>query len=102
MERTEIRHATDRTVRLVLNRNGYFFLQARKKGLMGQAAKEKRVAFAPNDARKLSPKCMDTLHRLLLGWCLVRLQDEPNGPSPCSERKSMEKKIRRAYTRVLG
>lgn len=47
MERTEIRHVTDRTVvRRLLNRNGYFFLQARKKGLMSQADKEKRVAFA--------------------------------------------------------
>ena len=32
MERTGIRHVTDRTVRRLLNRNGYFFLQARKKG----------------------------------------------------------------------
>ena len=46
MERTEIRHVTDRTVRRLLNRNGYFFLQARKKGLMSEEDKEKRVAFA--------------------------------------------------------
>ena len=32
MERTGIRHVIDRTVRHLLNRNGYFFLQARKKG----------------------------------------------------------------------
>ena len=46
MERTGIRHVTDRTVRRLLNRNGYFFLQARKKGLMSQSDKEKRVEFA--------------------------------------------------------
>ena len=49
MERTGIRHGrhvTDRTVRCLLNRNGYFFLQARKKGLMSQSDKERRVEFA--------------------------------------------------------
>ena len=46
MERTGIRHVTDRTVRRLLNRNGYFFLQARKKGLMSQSDKERRVEFA--------------------------------------------------------
>ena len=46
MERTGIRHVTDRTVRRLLNRNGYFFLQAHKKGLTGQTNKEKRVEFA--------------------------------------------------------
>ena len=46
MERTGIRHETDRTVRRLLNSNGYFFLQARKKGLMCQSDKERRVEFA--------------------------------------------------------
>ena len=46
MERTGIRHVTDRTVRRLLNRNGYFFLQARKEGLMSQSDKERRVEFA--------------------------------------------------------
>ena len=46
MERTRIHHVTDRTVRRLLNRNGYFFLQARKKGLMSQTDKDQRVAFA--------------------------------------------------------
>ena len=46
MERTGIRHVTDLTVRRLLNRNGYFFLQARKKGLMSQSDKERRVEFA--------------------------------------------------------
>ena len=34
MVRTGIRHVSDRTARRLLNRKGYFFLQARKKGLM--------------------------------------------------------------------
>lgn len=46
MERAGIRHVTDRTVRRLLNRKGYFFLQARKKGLMSEADKVKRVEFA--------------------------------------------------------
>ena len=46
MERTGIRHVTDRTVWRLLNRNGYFFRQARKEGLMSQSDKERRVEFA--------------------------------------------------------
>ena len=46
MERTGIRHVTDRTVQRLLNRNGYFFRQARKEGLMSQSDKERRVEFA--------------------------------------------------------
>ena len=46
MERIGIHHVTDRTVRRFLNRNGYFFLQARKKGLMTQKDKDQRVEFA--------------------------------------------------------
>ena len=45
MERTGICHETDRTVRRLLNSNRYFFLQARKKGLMCQSDKERRVEF---------------------------------------------------------
>ena len=47
MEWTGICHVTDRTVRRLLNRNRYFkFLQARKKGLMSQSDKERRIEFA--------------------------------------------------------
>ena len=46
MDRTGIRHVSDRTVRRLLNRKGYFFLQARKKGLMSETDKAKRVEFA--------------------------------------------------------
>ena len=46
MDRTGIRHVSDQTVRHLLNRKGYFFLQARKKGLMSEADKAKRVEFA--------------------------------------------------------
>lgn len=55
MERTGIRHVTDRTVRRLLNRNGYFFLQARKKGLMSQIDKDKRVTFARRMQADYSP-----------------------------------------------
>ena len=46
MERTGIHHVSDRTARRLLNRNGYFFLQARKKGPMSQSDKDMRVTFA--------------------------------------------------------
>ena len=37
-----------RTVSHFLNKNGYFYLQARKKGLLSEADKQKRVRFARN------------------------------------------------------
>lgn len=43
-----IRFVSDRTVRRLLNRNGYHYLQARKKGLMSRSDRTKRVAFARN------------------------------------------------------
>ena len=46
MEREGIRHVTDRTVRRLFNRKGYFFLQARKKGLISEVDKVKRVELA--------------------------------------------------------
>ena len=46
MERTGICHVSDQTVSHLLNRNGYFFLQACKKGLMSQSDNDKRVTFA--------------------------------------------------------
>jgi hypothetical protein len=55
MERTGIRHVTDRTVRRLLNRNGYFFLQARKKGLMSPTDKDQRVEFARKMQAEYSP-----------------------------------------------
>ena len=55
MERTEIRHVTDRTVRRLLNRNGYFFLQARKKGLMSEEDKE-RGLHLPKRCKKTIPQ----------------------------------------------
>ena len=54
MERTGlIRHVTDRTVRRLLNRNGYFFLQGRKKGLMSQTDKDRRVEFAQKNTPRV-------------------------------------------------
>ena len=50
MERTGlISHVTDQTVRRLLNRNGYFFLQGRKKGLMSQTDKDRRVGICPKE-----------------------------------------------------
>ena len=101
MERTGIRHVTDRTVRRLLNRNGYFFLQARKKGLMSQSDKERRVEFA-RQMQSNYPQSVwtDTIAFHLRG--LVYLQDQPHGPSPNTQRVSMAKKIRRSKTRVFG
>ena len=75
MERTGIHHVTDRTVRRLLNRNGYFFLQARKKGLMSQKDKDQRVECCPKNSSRILPECLDRLRCFLLGWCLIRVQD---------------------------
>ena len=75
MERTGIHHVTDRTVRRLLNRNGYFFLQARKKGLMSQKDKDQRLEFARKNSSRILPECLDRLRCFLLGWCLIRVQD---------------------------
>ena len=54
-ERTGIRHVTDRTVKRLLNGNGYFFLQAHKKGLMIMTDKDQRVEFAQKMQAEYSP-----------------------------------------------
>ena len=46
MQYSRIRGISDRTIRRLLNRNGYHYLQARKKGLMSASDRMKRVAFA--------------------------------------------------------
>lgn len=55
MERTGIRHVTDRTVRCLLNRNAYFFLQARKKGLMSQTDKDQEWSL-PEKCKQNTPR----------------------------------------------
>ena len=60
MARTGIRHVSDRTVRRLLNRNGYFFLQARKKGLMSQSDKDMRVTFGRMMQADYPMNAMDT------------------------------------------
>ena len=46
MQYSRIRGISDRTIRRLLNRNGYHYLQARKKGLTSASDRMKRVAFA--------------------------------------------------------
>jgi len=46
MELTGIHHVTDQTDGRLLDRNGYVFLQAHKKGLISQTDKENREVFA--------------------------------------------------------
>ncbi len=41
-----VSNVSDRTVRRLLNRHGYFYLQSRKKGLMSKKDMRKRVKFA--------------------------------------------------------
>ena len=58
MEQTRSCHVSDRTVRRLLNRNGYYFLQTRKKGLMSQTDKEKS-GIRHKDASQLPSERMD-------------------------------------------
>jgi len=86
MERTGIRHVTDRTVRHLLNRNGYFFLQARKKGLMSETDKDQRVEFA----RKMQAEYSPTVWTDSVAFYLDGVSA---GPSSRPQRKSMVEKI---------
>ena len=71
MERTGIRHVSVRTVRRLLNRNGYFFLQALKKGLMSQSDKDMRVTFARR--MQADYPCMYGTILSLFTWMASRL-----------------------------
>ncbi len=46
MEVSGVHHVSTRTINRFLNRNGYRYLQARRKGLMSKEDREKRVEFA--------------------------------------------------------
>ena len=46
MEQVNVQHVSVRTVTRYLHANGYRYLQARKKGLVSEADKKKRVRFA--------------------------------------------------------
>lgn len=46
MEQVNVQHVSVRTVTRFLHANGYRYLQARKKGLVNEADKKKRVTFA--------------------------------------------------------
>ena len=78
MDRTGIRHVGDRTVRRLLNRKGYFFLQARKKGLMSETDKAKRVEFARKMQENYPPTVRtDNLAFYLDGVSLVYGETNP-------------------------
>ena len=74
MECTGIRHVTVRTIRHLLNRNSYFFLQACKKGLMSQPDKDQRVEFAQKMQAEYSTSVW-TDCRFLFEWCFICVQD---------------------------
>ena len=102
MERTGIRHVTDRTVRRLLNRNGYFFLQARKEGLMSQSDKERRVEFA-RQMQSNYPQSVwtDTIAFYLDGVSFI-YKTNPMDQARAPKGKGMWKKIRRFKPRVFG
>ncbi len=54
MEQADIRNVSVRTIRRLLNRNGYYYLQARKKGLLTTKDRKKRVEFAKRVLRDYS------------------------------------------------
>ena len=56
-----------RTVTRYLNSKGYFYLQARKKGLMSVEDHKKRVKFAKHMRRNYCPDVWKKGHVLLLG-----------------------------------
>ena len=91
---TGIPHVSDRTVRRLLNRKGYLFLQARKKGLMSETEKAKRVEFARIDASNIIHRLVwtDNLAFYLDGVSFVyktNPMDQARAPKgSCGEKKS--------------
>ena len=94
MEHTGICHVTDRTVRCLLNRNGYFFLQARKKGLLSETDNDQRVEFARKMRAEYSPSVWtDSVAFYLDGVSFVyktNLLDQARAPKGRVWRKRSE------------
>jgi transposase len=93
MERTGIRHVTDRTVRRLLNRNGYSFLQARKKGLMSQTDKDQRVEFARKMQAEYSPSVWTDSVAFYLDGVSFVYKTNPLDQARAPKGKSMEEMI---------
>ena len=103
MDRTGIRHVSDRTVRRLLNRNGYFFLQARKKGLMSETDKAKRVEFARKMQANYPPTVWtDNLAFYLDGVSFVyktNPMDQARAPKGSVEKKNLKVSNKGAWLR---
>ena len=94
MDRTGIRHVGDRTVRRLLNRKGYFFLQARKKGLMSETDKAKRVEFARKMQENYTPTVRtDNLAFYLDGVSFVYGEMNPMDQARAPKGRVWKKKI---------
>ena len=64
---------SNRTIRRYLNRNGFKFLQARKKGLLSEKDKRERLTFARSMRRELLEKRIGERNCFLFGCSFIRL-----------------------------
>ena len=53
-----LKHVSNRTIRRFLQREGYYFLQARKKGLLSEKDVKERLKFAKNTTQRMCGKTM--------------------------------------------
>ena len=72
------RQVSTRTVRRYLNKNGYFSLQARKKGLLSEADCKKRLKFAKQMKSQYPPEVWKD-HSILCRRCKLYLKKKAKG-----------------------
>ena len=96
IEQTGISQVSDRTVRKLK----WLLLSAGTQKRTHEPIRQRHESHLLEGCKQITPWIYGKIHRFLLGWHLVCIQDKPHGPSPHSQRKSVEKKIPRSYKGV--
>ena len=60
-----LKYVSSRTVRRLLNKNGYRYLQARKKGILSDMDIRRRSQFAKKNEKRIRCRCLDRQNRFL-------------------------------------
>ena len=83
---------SNRMVRHVLNKHGFGYRQARKKGVLSFTDIECRYRFAKKDSQRETERRVDFQSELLLRQGEFLLQKKPWGPGKSPTRPNMEDK----------
>ena len=100
MERAGIspKHVSNRTIRRFLQRESYYFLQARKKGLLSEKDLEERFKFAKNIRKDSSKDIWKDNVAFYLDcvsfWYKRNSADQASAPHGCIWRKKREDVMR--------